>query len=153
MNAKGFFETLAIAALTIGAAQAGAEVYKWVDQEGKTHYSDRPVSDNAEAVDIESRPTDPQRISEMKRARAESLASARESAEQAALEAERQAEEDANYAENCRRAREALAGLQSAQRYYVQGADGERRYLDESELATRRERAQGDVDKWCTERG
>ena len=34
--------SVALAALVMSSAIAGAEVYKWVDDDGKTHYGDRP---------------------------------------------------------------------------------------------------------------
>ena len=35
---------------------AYSEVYKWVDADGKTHYGDRPVSDNAQEIAIKPEP-------------------------------------------------------------------------------------------------
>lgn len=48
------------------ALPATAQVYKWVDKDGKVHYTDKPPRDpKAKAVkemDIESKPTDPDAV-------------------------------------------------------------------------------------------
>jgi len=49
------------AALTLSAV-ASAAVYKWVDAEGRVHYSDRPPSEEAQIVSIISRPTNRERL-------------------------------------------------------------------------------------------
>ncbi|MGB1799999.1 MAG: DUF4124 domain-containing protein, partial [Gammaproteobacteria bacterium] len=35
---------------------AHAEVYKWIDENGKTVYGDKPVSENANVVEIKKKP-------------------------------------------------------------------------------------------------
>lgn len=37
---------------------AGAEIYKWVDDQGKTHYSDKPLEDDAQEIEPEPAPSD-----------------------------------------------------------------------------------------------
>jgi hypothetical protein len=44
------------------SAAISAEIYKWVDENGKVHYSDKPFNENAEKVTIEKPPTEKQRI-------------------------------------------------------------------------------------------
>ena len=129
---------------------AAAEVYKWVDEDGKTHYSDRPIGEDATAMAITSRPTDNARITAAKQARVEQLARESEEQAQATEEAQRNAENDARREENCRRAREALASPQNAERLYIPLEDGGRQYLDEQQVQDRRDRASKDVEEWCT---
>lgn len=35
-----------------------SEVYKWIDEDGKTVYGDKPVSENAHKIDIKRKPTE-----------------------------------------------------------------------------------------------
>ena len=43
------------------AGSANAEIYKWVDEQGKVHYSDRPQGKNTEKVEVKSTVSDAQR--------------------------------------------------------------------------------------------
>ena len=41
-----------LAALLSGASTATAEVYKWVDEDGRVHFGDRPQAEDAEAIEL-----------------------------------------------------------------------------------------------------
>ena len=141
--------------LVILAAAAGspaAAVYRWVDAEGQVHYSDTPQR-NAERIEIESRPTDP----ELVRARENQAAALRAERE---LRTTQQAEDttaQANDAErvaaeraaNCETARQRLATYETAHRLYRPMADGEREYLSDEELDAARAEARLAVEEWC----
>ena len=58
---------LVLAATGTGLALA-SDIYKWTDETGNVHYADIPSGDFPERVDIESRPTDPDRVQAMMRA-------------------------------------------------------------------------------------
>ncbi len=144
-----FFRLTAAAVLALACLSATADVYKWVDDNGKVHYSDRPLGDESTAMAIRSQPTDNARITAEKQARIERLAAENEEQTRAAEDAARDAENEARREENCRRAREAFASLQNAERLYIPLEDGGRQYLDDQQVQDRRDRASKDVDEWC----
>lgn len=129
-------------------ASASAEIYKWVDSTG-THYSDKPPRVDAELLDIESRRTDPERIAGLKNPPGDNNEVGVVVTDDEAERDRIAAEQAAQRALNCERARKALNSLLSATRIYEPLPDGERRYLDEAEVEQRKASAQADVDKWC----
>lgn len=145
-----------IAVLTIAAGLAVADaraedrsVFKWVDAEGKVIYSDRPRGDDAQQMNIRSRATDNAAITAARQARIETAQAERLKELEGAQVAESEDEEAARYAENCRRAQQALESLQQANRLYLPTEDGGRRYLTEEETELRLAKARTDVSDWC----
>lgn len=136
-------------ALAASVSADDREVYRWTDTEGNVHFSDRPLADEAETTGLKSRTTDSSRITQAKQARIEQNQAIAAQEGEAASSAEKQAKEDERYAENCRRAKTALASIQNARRLYVPADDGSRRYLNEQEIADRITGAQADVNEWC----
>ena len=131
------------------AATASAEIYKWTDDDGNTHYSDKPPKTQAEVLDIKSDRTDPERIAKLiappqPDPQRDVIIAAEEEREQ--IEAERQE----TRVRNCERAQKAYNSLLSATRIYEPLPDGERRYLDEDEVEQRKTAAQADIDQWCS---
>ncbi len=131
------------ALLPMLAANAG-EVYRWVDENGVVHYSDRPVTDQAERVAVRApRPTQTPPAPPPADVPAGSDA-------QGKLFAEPDPEQvDAQRSANCEAARARLAQLERAPRLYREGADGERQFLADDEIEVLREEARELVDAWC----
>ncbi len=133
-------------ALLLLSVSATAAVYKWTDDIGRVHYSDKPPETAAEKLDIETHRTDPEQLTarlSQDESRPETIIADQSQQEQ--LERERQIRRD----ENCERARKAQASLMSATRVYEPLPGGERRYLDQDEIDQRKASAQADVDEWC----
>ena len=131
------------------AATASAEIYKWTDDQGNTHYSDKPPATQAEVLDIKSERTDPEYIARLTAPpkpdpQRETIIAAEEDRER--LEAEREETRQ----RNCERAKKAFNSLLSATRIYEPMPDGERRYLNEEEVEQRKDSAQADVNEWCS---
>lgn len=135
-----------IAVLLAVPVVAIAQVYTWKDASGKTHYSDQPPAERnvgsrtlkpavGESDDV---PVAAKAAAEKKEAAAKQ---AKESGEKAA-QTEQERANDAIRQENCNRARQNLAGIESGQIRYRMTASGEREALDgdarESELSDAR---------------
>ena len=131
---------------------ATAQVYKWVDEHGVTHYGERPPQNqNTQAVETKpmaapapgassARPPDWQEKNlEFQKRR---------------IEREQQAEREQNEAQEkrkrCNIARDDLEHMQSARRLYDLDDKGERVYLDEAERSAATERARRRVEKSCS---
>ena len=143
-------------ALMIGlllSVSAAAGVYKWVDAQGNVHYSDKPQGQAAEKVHIESRPTDPARVSAERQAsqeQAQQHTEQREELRQAKKEQKTEAADEARKnAANCTKARERRERYQTAHRLYKPLPDGERQYLSDEEIDKARADADAEVAKWC----
>ncbi len=139
-----------------------AGLTKWVDSEGKVHYSDSPPPENvkSEAVRVApspgapaaasgssaaSRPGAPKTIFE-KEAELKKEKKAKEEAEQKAAKKQ---EDEAQKQRACAQARDQLATLQNAPRIVTYDEKGERSYLDDAARQQRINEAQDAVSKYC----
>ncbi|HMU67783.1 MAG TPA: DUF4124 domain-containing protein, partial [Cellvibrionaceae bacterium] len=109
-------------ALTASISQAG-QYYKWVDDKGVTHFSEKPVTGmDAKKMGTSSKTAD---------ASSEPEPSATTDAPPAdGAAAPAQASKD----ENCKIAQDRLKALQSGQRIRLVGADGKFSYLDQNQI-------------------
>jgi glutaredoxin-like YruB-family protein len=56
---KYIIPVLALCLVFLSWSTAGADIYKWVDQNGIVHFADAPPGKNGQAKDLESMPTVP----------------------------------------------------------------------------------------------
>ena len=134
-----------------------ADVYKWVDGTGETHYTDRadtiPAGVAFELVPVESRRTNTARVNAQ---RQETIALERQrqlragdEAEQAVEQRDDQREVRAERETNCQKAREQYDNMYNYRRLYRPTEDGGREYLSSEETDQVRAKAQAAVDEWC----
>jgi hypothetical protein len=142
-----------------GATLLHAELYRWVDAEGRVHYTDTPPPANARKSEELQRPRRaapatpvPDGDARQPGTPAEQEAAFRkrqlEKAEQQA-EQERARKEAETKKRNCDSARSQLAGLQAGGRITRYNAQGEREYLSEQEIQSSIVRAEKSVADWC----
>lgn len=132
----------------IGAATA--QVYKWVDENGVTHYGERPPQ-NRKAQTVETKPmtapgSSPARPPDWQEKNLEFQKRRIERAQQA----EREQQEAQEKRKRCIVARDDLEYMQSARRLYDLNDKGERVYLDDAERSAAIERARRGVEKSCS---
>lgn len=159
MRTSLFAKLVALLALSLAAGQAAAEqeVFRWVDDNGVVHFSDRPVDPRARRTGITFSATDQARIREQQLRKWEQEqqadADARDEQQQQpaddAMEANAKAQEERIRQLECNAARERFETYTTAPRLYESLPGGERRYLTDDELAAARIQAQQDVDTWC----
>lgn len=153
---------LAVLAL---ALPAWAELYKWVDANGKVHYSDQPPPPEIKQPKTIQAPRTPQRApapapegqSEAPAANTPKTAAEQEMefrkrrVEAAEAEAKRQQEAQAaaEKQRNCDQARNRVALLQTGGRITRAGPNGEQNYLGDNEIASELVAAQKVADSWC----
>ncbi len=136
------------------SAMASADIYRWEDADGVTHYTDTPPEGIVSTlVSIDSRPTDKARISSAQaqaqgKQQAQLLIEQEERAaqEENAAEAAKQAEERA---QACTRARQRLETFNNSRRIYRELENGERVWYSEEEIASTRQKAQKAVEEFC----
>ena len=151
-------------ALLLASGTAFAQMYRWVDKDGKVRYGDTPppgaktssvrgapaggaapaapAAASKDAKDAKKGPLTPaEQEQEYRKRQAES----RKAAEKA--DAEKQAKSELS--ESCMRSREYLSTLNSGQRIARTNPSGERYYMDEHQVAQEVAKAEQAVQKSC----
>lgn len=151
---RAFKSKLLIGSLIVGlTTTAIAEVYTWRDDSGVLHYGDKPGSDNAELVQIQTSRTNRSLVAERAAARQESRSSASNDFQeaQASETAATQAAEltASEKADACKKARDTLSNYINARRLYKTDDDGKRVYLDAKAIDSARSTAEKNVADKC----
>lgn len=126
---------------------AFAQLYKWVDKDGRVTYSDQPPpAQESKQLNIQTAPGAPQRSAverskELEKNRADEKEKAK-GGEEAAKRAELEKE-------NCERAKAYLRTVTSGGRIVTYDAKGERILLDDDRIEEERGKAQKLVDEFC----
>jgi hypothetical protein len=127
-----------------------AQVYKWVDENGKTHFSHKPHDEKSETIQIRKNPAlDPEhdaRIKKQKRL----LKVLDEERQESKQNKTAKAEEKRKRESNCKKAREKLQGIKNASFLYDETDDPENPavYSNEKRRKATTE-AEKSVHKWC----
>lgn len=152
--------TVLVIASVLGCvvAQAG-DVYKYVDPQGRTHYTDKPIPGAERVAAGVQRPPEAaaqayaQQQNNQNRQLSESnqrIAAGQEDArarEQVAKDLE------ATRAERCKKARADYTQTINSRRLYKEGPNGTRTYLSDAELAATRTEAAKAVEAICGPQG
>ncbi len=149
---------LFVIALMLAATASQAGITKWVDADGKVHYSDGPPPASAKSqqtLNINSAPAAGNAMSDSKGG-AKSLAERdlesrkrRVEAEETAAKQAKDREEAKRKKENCAQARNQLQALRDGQRMVKYDEKGERVYLEDDARPKAIEEAQRAADSWC----
>ena len=151
-------QLLASVSILILATAAQAGVTRWVDTEGKVHYSDQPPPPTAKSqknLDLKNSPVLPMAPPYSKggeKSLAEKDLESRKRRVQAEENAAKQAkdqEEAKSRKANCEQARSQLQALQEGQRVSKFDEKGERVFIEDAERAKAIEGAKKTVDSWC----
>ena len=144
---------LALIVCSLLASDAGAaEIYRWVDAEGKVHFADSPPPDiKAERLHIPSAPTDPAAV-ELNDAAREVRENRREAdaivASNAVKEAAAKAEAKANACEGARKRYEAV---QHSRKFSSTSADGKESWLSGADADDLKSKLKADAEAKCAE--
>jgi len=134
----------------LAAAPLAAETYKWVDETGKTHFSDTPPPDR-KADRITVKPQMPEDAAAAAKSRDWQTqlqeSGVRRYREQ--QQAERDARDHRVAASKCTTAGRELDLYRNRRRLVRTGPDGQKQFVDDKERAAAVEAAQGKVDKFC----
>lgn len=147
--AAGFI--LGAALLFLQGDPLGAAVYRWVDENGKVHFGDRPPVTQAEEIEIRGRPSSapssvPRPGAESVTDRLQRYRQERADKKKAAM---REREERKRRESECHIARDDLKQYETAGRLYDLNPDGTRHYLDDAERAGRMARLKKAIERNC----
>ena len=150
MNRKILTAMLVFSFAVAGYANA-ANIYKWTDEDGNVHYTDKPVDQSSEVVAISSRPTDnAQAMAQMQASLDRRSASQQAQNTVTAPSPEEAAVSKADRAQKCSMYKGRLTKYVQSRRLYREDEDGERVYLDETESQAAREKAESQVEEFCS---
>lgn len=141
-----------LAAGLLMAGAVSAEVYKWVDEQGRVHYGDaRPADRAVETVRTPVRPSGEEVL--RANSRLDALREREQAAQKTRAEEERNAQRDARETAqreaSCREAKRQLHVLGLERPLYRFDDQGNRVYLDDGQRAAERAEAQRRVDEVC----
>lgn len=132
-------------------------VYKWVDEQGRVHYGEKPPARiQAQEMQLKAPPLqDDTAAEDDEAARSDNaqrlLRAFDEEREQKKAQQQKSREENARRERQCALARDRLRRFQSAGSLYDLDREGNRRILSDSERAASERRAQEDVARWCSQ--
>lgn len=132
--------------------QSHAKLYKWVDAEGNTHYTQSPPPEGVTTEDVKLPASVNLDNKEAVKSFEEQQKKGQESAEtkqKDEKELNREAEHTALKKDNCRKARAKLENVQSAGRIRAIDENGNVIRATEEERQRRIMDAQGKIEKWC----
>lgn len=132
------------------ALPVSAGVYKWVDEQGRVHYGDRPESQRAAPVEIRPPAGSPPPAPRDRGDRQRRLSNTLESDRVKRLEDRRRQEaRKAELTQRCNLARDRMRRFESAGYLYDLDAAGERRVLNETQRRQATRKVQADIEKYC----
>jgi len=150
--------TAVIFGCLISQPLAAQQVYKWVDEKGKVHFSDRPLSETAETITIKQQPKissggapktaahtqGPHTTEKLLNAYSQRRQLKQQQQEQQKAEQQKLAA----LQKKCEQLRNHLTRSEG-RRLYNLNDKGEKIYLSDAEIEASRNRLQSDLEKHC----
>ncbi len=138
------------------SSAASAQITKWVDANGKVHYSDQPPATNVatEKLNIKSNPKPAGESNQPAAAKSyiekdQEYRKRRVEQEESKVKQEKELAESLKKKENCISARNSLQSLQDGARSYSYTEKGERVVMDDSGREKAINEAKKSVETWC----
>lgn len=128
-------------------ALASAQIYRWTDEHGQVHFSEKPQAPSAEQVEVRPQVVERDAATRAREERLEKLHSARRAEQQQA--AEKSAKLRAEQEQQCSHLRKRLARLEEGGRFYRRGVDGSTEYVSDAEVVATRDQLRGQVAAAC----
>jgi hypothetical protein len=131
-----------------------AELYKWVDEQGKVHYSDQPAGEKTKSESKLNIPNEPAATAggdsnKTWQEKDLEFQKRRTGAAEAEAKKQKEAEEAKTKRENCEKAKLNLSLLESTTPVYTYDEKTGRRYLNETQRTEAIAKARKAVGDWC----
>lgn len=144
---------LPIAALILAGALnvARADVYRWVDEQGVTHYSDQWVQGSVLVKTVKPHPAGSEAAARSTDHKSIAAANNRVSSELSEQANARAVQQDVTKAREaaCKKAKDNYTRAIQSRRIYKENKNGEREYLSDDAADTYRAQARKDVQEQC----
>lgn len=127
-----------------------AEIYRWVDAEGRVHFGERPQGSGAQTVDVKPQVIESDEYTRESQQRMQQILNARdgERADQQANQQQQQAER-AQMQAKCDNLRGELDNVKRGGAFYRYNDQGEREYYKDSEVDAARQRMEENYARYC----
>ena len=129
--------------LLLAPALAGAQAYRWVDAEGRVHYSQTPPAQGPYGQ-VAPPPPSPGSSPHLK-----ALEASGQSPGEQAQERQQTTSAAQQQQQRCDQARRQSARMQGAGRYYSADAKGDRSYLSPQQIDQQRAEAKAAIQEYC----
>lgn len=142
---------LTTAILLAASGSAGAKMYKWVDEDGVTQYTQTPPP-KGDYKPVKPPPPPPSSAAQSKKdldKRGEEFEKRREEKAEADKKAAKDAKIEQRNKSNCATARANLEKLKTGRRLRSKEKDGSIKYVTEDDRTARIEKAQEQIKKFC----
>lgn len=144
---------LILTALFLYAASASAEMYRWVDAQGKVHYSDQPPTEKSKSsktLNIPNQTAAPAADAN-KSWQEKDLDFKKRQAATAETDAKKkkEADEAKSKIENCDRAKKSLKALEEGGRIKTYDDKGNQTIMDDAQRTKALADAKKSVSEWC----
>lgn len=145
---------LGLTVLLLCATPVSAELYKWVDEQGKVHYSDQPASGKTKStttLEIPNQPATSTGAEASKSWQEKELDYKKRQTSAAESEAKKQkeAQEAKTKRDNCEKSKQSLSQLESIAPVYTYDEKTGRNYMNQTQRAAAMENARKAVAEWC----
>ncbi|MDJ0806177.1 MAG: DUF4124 domain-containing protein [Gammaproteobacteria bacterium] len=144
--------SISILLLMFSGLLAAAEVYKWTDEQGRVHFSDRPLDEKSEQVQVTPSPQlnqSPLEQAEREKRRQRLLEVYREDRAKQQAQAAKRKHAKLEKQQKCRNAKRRHDRFNHAGGIYDENEQGERRYLNQQERARFMTELQAEIERWC----
>jgi len=147
--------TITLLLAPLGSLQAG-EVYKWVDENGKVHYSDRPKDENAQSIEVKADISPAQqaeaRLQAQKLIRLQQrrVAIELENSYDQKREAQENAQKAAELRKTCSEAEKAVKILEYQAPVFQDDGKGGKRFIEDDERKQELKNLRENIAKHCT---
>ena len=144
---------LALTAFMLCATPVAAEMYRWVDAQGKVHYADQPPADKPKAsksLNIPNQPAPPAAEANKTWQEKELEYKKRQSATaDAEAKKKKEADDAKTKIENCDKAKKALKTMEDGGRISTYDDKGNRSFMDDAQRTKATDDAKKAVSEWC----
>ncbi len=151
MDRKRLLQLLILLALLVSTVAVSAEVYRWVDENGRAHYGDRPPADveQSDEVKIHDQKLSSEPVNvDRKQAQQRLLEQYRREREMKKKQADKELQERQERKKRCASAKSTLAQYQHSI-LYDRFPDQEPRFLTTEEQQAEIAKVRKEVEKWC----
>jgi hypothetical protein len=140
-----------IVLLSIGLEAQAGEIYKWMDENGKIHYGDRPTgeSNRAREVKVSKTPAVDASVNRRNERTERLLEGYRQDREEKQEQRKALIAETVEREENCAIAKDSQFKYEHAASIYTKEENGERVVLTDEQHAKTLTEAQSETEKWC----
>ncbi len=139
----------ALLVLLLCIAPALADIYRWVDDTGRVHYSDRPLPGGAETLDLPAAASTDPHLAERRRKQQRLLEAIAQERREEQESKEQVRQQQAKRHLNCAQAKDQLRMVDRQGRIFELDDEGKRRYWDDRTREQQRARITRYLDEHC----